>query len=63
MLKVEDVFTSYGMIKALNGVTLSAAEGEITCLLGPNGAGKSTLSKVAFIRISFHLLHKRLIGL
>jgi branched-chain amino acid transport system ATP-binding protein len=43
MLKVEDVFTSYGMIKALNGVTLSAAEGEITCLLGPNGAGKTTL--------------------
>lgn len=43
MLIVEDVFTSYGMIKALNGVTLSALEGEITCLLGPNGAGKTTL--------------------
>ena len=43
MLKVEDVFTSYGMIKALNGITLSASEGEITCLLGPNGAGKTTL--------------------
>jgi len=43
MLIVEDVFTSYGMIKALNGVNLSALEGEITCLLGPNGAGKTTL--------------------
>ena len=43
MLTVNDVFTSYGMIKALNGVTLSASEGEITCLLGPNGAGKTTL--------------------
>ena len=43
MLTVGDVFTSYGMIKALNGVTLSASEGEITCLLGPNGAGKTTL--------------------
>lgn len=43
MLIVEDVFTSYGMIKALNGVNLSASEGEITCLLGPNGAGKTTL--------------------
>ncbi|OGK78023.1 MAG: ABC transporter ATP-binding protein [Candidatus Rokubacteria bacterium GWC2_70_16] len=43
MLEVADVVTSYGKIEALKGVTLSAAEGRITCLLGPNGAGKTTL--------------------
>jgi branched-chain amino acid transport system ATP-binding protein len=43
MLEVADVVTSYGKIEALRGVTLSAAEGRITCLLGPNGAGKTTL--------------------
>ena len=43
MLEVADIFTAYGKIEALRGVTLSAAEGRITCLLGPNGAGKTTL--------------------
>jgi branched-chain amino acid transport system ATP-binding protein len=43
MLEVAEVVTSYGKIEALRGVTLSAAEGRITCLLGPNGAGKTTL--------------------
>ena len=43
MLEVTDIVTSYGKIEALKGVTLSAAEGKITCLLGPNGAGKTTL--------------------
>ncbi len=43
MLTVDSVVTSYGMIKALKGVSLSAESGKITCLLGPNGAGKTTL--------------------
>jgi branched-chain amino acid transport system ATP-binding protein len=43
MLEVSDVVTAYGKIEALKGVSLSAAEGKITCLLGPNGAGKTTL--------------------
>ncbi len=43
LLKVSDVATAYGAIEALKGVSLSAADGEITCLLGPNGAGKTTL--------------------
>lgn len=43
MLEVADVCTAYGKIEALKGVSLSAAEGRITCLLGPNGAGKTTL--------------------
>jgi branched-chain amino acid transport system ATP-binding protein len=43
MLEIQDVVTSYGMIQALRGVSLTARSGEITCLLGPNGAGKTTL--------------------
>ncbi|HEV8456663.1 MAG TPA: ABC transporter ATP-binding protein [Methylomirabilota bacterium] len=43
MLDVKDVVTSYGMIQALKGVSLTARPGEITCILGPNGAGKTTL--------------------
>jgi len=42
MLSVRELVTSYGRIEALRGISLDAAEGEITCLLGPNGAGKTT---------------------
>ena len=42
MLSVRDIVTSYGKVQALRGISLDAAEGEITCLLGPNGAGKTT---------------------
>jgi branched-chain amino acid transport system ATP-binding protein len=43
MLSVNNLTTSYGLIKALKGISLEAAKGEITCILGPNGAGKTTL--------------------
>lgn len=43
MLTIDNVVTSYGTIKALKGVSLTAEGGKITCLLGPNGAGKTTL--------------------
>ena len=43
LLEVSDVATAYGNIEALKGVSLAAADGDITCLLGPNGAGKTTL--------------------
>ncbi len=43
LLEVRDVVTAYGKIEALKGITLSVAQGSITCLLGPNGAGKTTL--------------------
>ncbi|MEU8393796.1 ABC transporter ATP-binding protein [Nonomuraea sp. NPDC048892] len=32
-------------VRALDGISFSAARGEITAVLGPNGAGKSTLIK------------------
>ena len=42
MLKLINVETCYGSIRALQGITLSVAEGEIVALIGANGAGKST---------------------
>jgi branched-chain amino acid transport system ATP-binding protein len=43
MLDVQELTTSYGPVKALDGVTFSAPQGKITAVLGANGAGKSTL--------------------
>jgi branched-chain amino acid transport system ATP-binding protein len=43
MLEVEALGVSYGQRRALEGVSLSVAEGEIVTLLGANGSGKSTM--------------------
>lgn len=45
MLKITDLVSSYGNIKALKGISLEINKGEIVSLLGANGAGKSTLMK------------------
>ncbi|HET6911362.1 MAG TPA: ABC transporter ATP-binding protein [Mycobacteriales bacterium] len=43
MLSIEDVVTTYGAVRALDGVSLAAEDGTITAVLGANGAGKTTL--------------------
>ena len=43
MLAVRDLAAGYGPIRALHGVTLDVAAGEVVAVIGPNGAGKSTL--------------------
>jgi branched-chain amino acid transport system ATP-binding protein len=43
MLEIRNVETCYGNIRALKGISLSVAEGEIITLIGANGAGKSTM--------------------
>ena len=43
LLTVQGVHTAYDRIDVLHGVSLTVAQGTITCILGANGAGKSTL--------------------
>ncbi len=45
MLRVDQVFASYRGLRALQGVSLDVARGEIVAVVGANGAGKSTLLK------------------
>jgi branched-chain amino acid transport system ATP-binding protein len=42
-LLVEGLYTAYDRADVLEGVTLRAETGKITCLLGSNGSGKTTL--------------------
>ncbi len=45
-LAVESVSKSFGGVKALRDVTLSAEPGRVTALIGSNGSGKTTLLNV-----------------
>ena len=45
MLRIGNIETYYGPIRAINGVSLVVPEGRIVTLLGGNGAGKSTILK------------------
>jgi branched-chain amino acid transport system ATP-binding protein len=42
LLELRNVEARYGPVKALHGVSLHVAEGELVAVLGANGAGKTT---------------------
>ena len=42
LLNVETLEVSYGLIKAIKGISFHVDEGEIVALIGSNGAGKTT---------------------
>ena len=42
LLSVQDLTVSYGMIRAVKGISFDVQEGEIVTLIGANGAGKSS---------------------
>lgn len=44
-IEVKNLHVSYGLIKAIKGISFSFKAGEITSLIGSNGAGKTTTLK------------------
>ena len=42
LLALEKLQVAYGGIRAVKGVDLTVAQGELVCLIGANGAGKTT---------------------
>jgi branched-chain amino acid transport system ATP-binding protein len=45
LLRLNNIVTFYGPIRALNDISISIEDGEIVCLLGGNASGKSTTMK------------------
>ncbi len=48
MIELKDLHKAFGAVKAVDGVSFSARDGEITGLLGPNGAGKTTTLRMLY---------------
>src|SRR5579885_3071051 len=48
MIEVRNLHKAFGAVKAVDGVSFTARDGEITGLLGPNGAGKTTTLRMLY---------------
>jgi iron complex transport system ATP-binding protein len=54
MLRVNDLWFSYGSGNVLEEVSFHVPEGELCALFGPNGCGKTTLFKCCLRFLGFH---------
>ena len=43
MIKLENIYKSFGSLEVLKGINLEVKQGEVVCIIGPSGSGKSTL--------------------
>ena len=48
MIRVENLHKRFGEVRAVDGVSFIAADGQVTGLLGPNGAGKTTTLRMLY---------------
>jgi sodium transport system ATP-binding protein len=48
MIEARGLYKSFGSLRAVDGVSFVARDGEITGLLGPNGAGKTTTLRMLY---------------
>ena len=48
MIEVRNLHKAFGKVKAVDGVSFTANDGQITGLLGPNGAGKTTSLRMLY---------------
>ncbi len=45
MIKVEDLYKSFGDLEVLKGIDMEVKKGEVICIIGASGSGKSTFLK------------------
>jgi polar amino acid transport system ATP-binding protein len=43
MIKVDDLYKSFGDLEVLKGIEMEVKKGEVVCIIGASGSGKSTL--------------------
>lgn len=46
MIKVTDIYKSYGNVEVLRGISLDIPDRKISTIVGPSGAGKTTLLQI-----------------
>ncbi|HTA14948.1 MAG TPA: ATP-binding cassette domain-containing protein [Solirubrobacteraceae bacterium] len=62
-IEVRGLMKSFGDVRALDGVDLTAGQGQVLGLLGPNGAGKTTLVRVLATLLRADAGNARVLGL
>ena len=54
IIRIEDVYLSYGDFKALNGVSMDVSPGDCIVICGPSGSGKSSILRCVNGLEEFH---------